>query len=53
MYAEEEATRLRADIAAYQNEPPAEGENELALLGDTTGLADDTYWEALYASESS
>jgi len=47
------AGRLRADIAAYQKEPPTDSESELALLGDTSGLADDTDWEALYADESS
>ena len=45
--------RLRADIAAYRKEPPTEGESELALLGDTSSLADDTDWEALYADGSS
>jgi hypothetical protein len=43
------AERLRADIAAYQGAPPTAAELELALLGDTTGLVDDTDWEKLYA----
>jgi hypothetical protein len=47
------AGRLRADIAAYQKEPPTESESELAMLGDTSGLTDDTDWEALYADETS
>ncbi|MGE5291255.1 MAG: hypothetical protein ACM3ML_29460 [Micromonosporaceae bacterium] len=45
--------RLRADIAAYRQEPPTGAEADLALLADTSGLADDTDWEALYAGESS
>src|SRR5262245_58827501 len=45
--------RLRADIAAYRQEPPTAAETDLALLTDTSGLADDTDWEALYAGESS
>ena len=44
--------RLRADIAAYRQQPPTESEAELALLAGTSGLADDTDWEALYADES-
>ncbi|HEY1832155.1 MAG TPA: hypothetical protein VGG38_18110 [Acidimicrobiales bacterium] len=47
------AERLRADIAAYQGSSPTAAEVELALLGDTTGLADDTDWEHLYAEDSS
>jgi hypothetical protein len=45
--------RLRAGIAAYQAEPPTDGEIELGLLGDASGLADDTDWGALYPDESS
>jgi hypothetical protein len=45
------AERLRADIAAYQSVPPTSADVELALLGDTNGLADDTDWEQLYAEE--
>jgi hypothetical protein len=41
--------RLRRDVAAYQRMPPTETEQELAALGETTPLADDTDWEALYA----
>jgi len=42
------AERLRRDIAAYQRQPPTEGEIGLALLADPSGLADATDWEALY-----
>ncbi|MDP9402738.1 MAG: hypothetical protein M3P85_05260 [Actinomycetota bacterium] len=41
--------RLRGDVAAYRRMPPTADDAELALLADTTGLADDTDWEALYA----
>jgi len=43
--------RLRADIAAYRRVPPTQSEIDLALLADTSGLADDTDWEALYPDE--
>jgi hypothetical protein len=46
------AERLRADIAAYRQEPPTQAEVGLALLADTSSLADDTDWDALYADES-
>ena len=46
------AERLRADIAAYRREPPTPAEVDLALLADTSGLADDTDWEALYGEEA-
>ena len=46
------AERLRADVAAYQGAPPSTAELEPALLGDTSGLADDTDWEELYAVDS-
>ena len=46
------AALLHTDIAAYQEEPPTESESDLAMLGDTGGLADDTDWEALYAKAS-
>lgn len=45
--------RLRADIAAYRRVPPDETEADLALLGDASGLADETDWEALYPDEPS
>jgi hypothetical protein len=45
------AERLRADVAAYQGVPPSAAEIELALLGDTSSLADDTDWEQLYAED--
>jgi trans-aconitate methyltransferase len=43
--------RLRADIAAYRRVPPTQNEVDLALLANTSGLADDTDWEALYPEE--
>jgi hypothetical protein len=43
-----EAGRLRRDIAAYRRIPPTAPEAAIALLGDTSGLADETDWEALY-----
>jgi hypothetical protein len=46
-----QTARLRADIAAYRRMPPTPDEVELASLGDTGGLADDTDWEALYPDE--
>jgi hypothetical protein len=47
------AERLRADIAAYRQNPPTGTEAEVAQLADTSGLADDTDWDALYADEPS
>jgi Arc/MetJ family transcription regulator len=44
--------RLRADIAAYRIVPPTQSEVDLALLADTSGLTDDTDWEALYPDEA-
>ena len=40
--------RLRRDIAAYRRRPPTASEGRIAELAATTGLADDTDWEALY-----
>ena len=40
--------RLRRDIAAYQRIPPTAPEATTALLADTSSLADETDWEALY-----
>jgi Bacterial antitoxin of type II TA system, VapB len=45
--------RLRADIAAYQGVSATEDEVELAEFGDTSGLADNTDWEALYDDKRS
>ncbi len=45
--------RLKADVVAYGGTSPTTVEVELALLGDTSGLADDTDWETLYAEENS
>jgi hypothetical protein len=47
------AARLRADIAAYQRLPPSQDEVQLASLGDTSGIGDDTDWAALYADDLS
>jgi hypothetical protein len=46
------AERLRSDIAAYQGVPTTEVEIDLALLGDTSGLADDTDWVQLYEDDT-
>jgi hypothetical protein len=43
-----DAERLRADIAAYHRIPPTAPEAAIAVLADTSGLADETDWEALY-----
>jgi hypothetical protein len=43
-----DAERLRRDIAAYHRIPPTAQEAAIAVLGDTSGLADETDWEALY-----
>ncbi len=43
-----DAERLRRDIAAYRRIPPTDPEAAIALLADTSGLADETDWEALY-----
>jgi hypothetical protein len=40
--------RLRSDVAAYRRTPPTGAEVDLAGLADSSGLADDTDWEALY-----
>jgi len=46
------AERLRADVAAYKGVPPTATELDLALMADTSGLADDTDWDQLYADDS-
>jgi hypothetical protein len=43
-----DAERLRADITAYRRIPPIAPEAAIALVGDTSALADETDWEALY-----
>jgi len=43
-----DAERLRRDIAAYRRIPPTAPEAAIALLAETSGLADETDWEALY-----
>jgi hypothetical protein len=45
------AERLRADVAAYQGVPSTAAGLDLALLADTSGLADDTDWDQLYADD--
>jgi hypothetical protein len=45
------AVRLQSDITAYRAVPPTEVEVEIALLADTTALADDTDWASLYPEE--
>jgi hypothetical protein len=45
------AERLRSDVAAYRRQPPTQEEVDLALISDTSGLADDTDWAALYADD--
>jgi hypothetical protein len=42
---------VTADIEAYRRVPPTPDEVELASLGDTNGLADETDWDALYPDE--
>jgi len=46
------AERLRRDIDAYRRLPPSDTDLLVALQGDTTGLADDTDWAALYDDEA-
>ena len=43
------AERKSRDVAAYRRLPPTKQEDDLALLGDAGGLADETDWETLYA----
>lgn len=40
--------RLRADVEAYRQMLPTDEEVALASHGDTTGLGDQTDWDALY-----
>ena len=42
------AERLRRDIEAYRRLPPSDADLLLAFAGDSSGLADETDWEALY-----
>lgn len=46
------AERLRRDITAYRELPPTDVDVVLALSADTSGLADDTDWEAVYDDEA-
>jgi len=46
------AEKLRQDIQAYRRVPQTQDERALAEFVDTTGLSDDTDWEALYAAET-
>jgi len=45
------AERLRRDIDAYRRLPPTDTDLVVALQADTSGLADDTDWAALYDDE--
>ena len=45
--------RIRADVEAYRRRTPNQDELDLAPLGDTDSVADDTDWEALYADDAS
>ena len=47
-----QAERLRRDIEAYRRLPPTATDLLIALQSDTSGLADDTDWEALYGDEA-
>jgi hypothetical protein len=46
------AERLRRDIAAYRRLPPTDTDLLIAVQADTSGLADDTDWDALYRDET-
>jgi hypothetical protein len=46
------AERLRRDIDAYRRLPPTDTDLLVALQADTSGLADDTDWAALYDDEA-
>jgi len=43
--------RLRRDVEAYRRMPAIPEEQAIADFADTAALADETDWEALYASE--
>lgn len=43
-----DSERIRGDIEAYRRVPPTGSELAIAALADTSGLTDDTDWEALY-----
>jgi len=42
------AERLRHGIEAYRRLPPSDTDLLLAFASDSSGLADETDWEALY-----
>ena len=46
------AERLRRDIDAYRRLPPTDTDLLIALQADTSGLVDDTDWEAIYGDEA-
>ena len=46
------AERLRRDIDAYRRLPANDTDLLVALQADTSGLADDTDWDALYGDEA-
>jgi hypothetical protein len=39
---------LRRDVAAYTTSGPDAAEEEIALVADVSGLADDTDWAEVY-----
>jgi hypothetical protein len=43
--------QLRADIAAYRQIPPTDAEIGFGIMGEHSGLADDTDWLGLYPEE--
>jgi hypothetical protein len=45
------AERLRRDITAYRRVAPSDAGIDLTLLADTSALADDTDWAALYEDD--
>jgi hypothetical protein len=45
------AERLRRDVEAYRRTPPTEDERRIADVAATSGLDDDTDWEALYPAD--
>src|SRR5260370_418000 len=47
------AERKIRDVAAYRRPPATKQEDDLALLSDAGGLADETDWETLYADTES
>ena len=48
-----DSEQLRRDIAAYRRLPPSDAEGRIAELAASSGLADETDWEALYPETES